>query len=237
MVGSMMHAAVYTRPDIAFVANKLSQYNADPSAAHMHAAMHLLRYFKGSIDLGITYSAGIEGIEGIGHLTPITYADASYASDLDDSKSTTGYVIMLNGGPVSHHACKQGNVSLSSAEAEYVALCDAACDLVFVDKILSQLAMPSTYPLILKTDAQSAIRHVVNNTKHTQTKHFAIKFNFVKDLYIKGKVALEHIPSEQQPADAHTDLRCTTAPSNYSACHESEFSTCVSAIFYLTRFI
>jgi hypothetical protein len=135
----------------------------------MNAAKHLLRYLKWSIDLGITYSAsaGIEGIGGIGHLTPITYTDASYASDLDDSKSTTGYVIMLNGGAVSYHACKQGNVSLSSAEAKYVALCDAACDLVFVDKILSQLAMPSTYPLILKTDAQSAICHVVNNTKHT----------------------------------------------------------------------
>jgi hypothetical protein len=203
IVGSMMHAAVYTRPDIAFVANKLSQYNADPSAAHMHAAKHLLRYLKGSIDLGITYSAGIGGIEE-GDLTPITYADAYYASDLDDNKSMTGYVIMINGGAVSYHACKQGNVSLSSAEAEYIALCDAACDLVFVDKILSQLAVPSTYTHTLKMDAQSAIRHVINNTKHTQTKHFAVKFNFVKDLYIKGKVALEHIPSEQQPADAPT---------------------------------
>jgi Reverse transcriptase (RNA-dependent DNA polymerase) len=204
MVGSIMHAAVYTRPDIAFVANKVSQYNADPSAAHMHAAKHLLRYLKGSIDLGITYSAGIEGIERIGHLTPITYADASYASDLDDSKSTMGYVIMFNGGAVSYRACKQGNVSLASAEAEYVAPCDAACDLVFADKILSQLAMPSTYPLILGMDTQSAICHVIKNTKHTQTKHFAVRFKFVKDLYIKGKVALEHIPSETQPADALT---------------------------------
>jgi hypothetical protein len=156
----------------------------------MHTAKHLLQYLKGSIDLGIIYPAGIEGIGGIGHLTPITYADASYASNLDHSKSTTGYVIMLNEGAVSYHACKQGNVSLSSAEAEYVALCDAACDLILVDKILSQLAMPSMYPLTLKMDAQSVIRHVVNNTKRTQTKHFAIKFNFIKDFYIKGKVAL-----------------------------------------------
>jgi hypothetical protein len=100
MVGSIMHAPIYTRPDIAFVANKLSQYNVDPSAVHMHAAKHLLRYLKGSINLEITYSAGI------GDLTPITYADASYTSDLDDSKSTTGYVIMLNGGAVSYRACK-----------------------------------------------------------------------------------------------------------------------------------
>jgi hypothetical protein len=96
------------------------------------------------------------------------------------------------------------NVSLSSAEAEYVALCDAAWDLAFVDKILSQLAVPSVYPLTLKMDAQSAIGHVINDTKHTQMKHFAIKLNFIKDLYIKGRVALEHIPSEQQPADALT---------------------------------
>jgi hypothetical protein len=185
IVGSIMDTVVYTCPDIAFVADKLSQYNADPSSARMHAAKHLLRYLKGSIDPGITYSVGIEGI---GHLTPITYADASYASDLDDSKSTTGYTIVLNGGAASYHACKRGNVSLSSAETEYVALCNAACDLVFVDKILSQLAIPSVYPLTLKTDAQSTIHHVINNTRHTQTKHFAVKFNFVKDLYIKGKV-------------------------------------------------
>jgi hypothetical protein len=90
---------------------------------------------------------------GIGHLTSITYADASYTSDLNDSKSTTGYVIMLNGRVVSYHVCKQGNMSLSSAEAEYIALYNAACDLMFADKILSQLAIPSIYLLTLKMDA------------------------------------------------------------------------------------
>jgi hypothetical protein len=200
MVGSMMHATVYTSSDIAFVAKKLSQYNRDPSAVYMHAAKYPLWYLKGSIDLGIAYSAGIEGIGGIGHLTPIMYANAFYVSDLDDSKSTTGYIIMLNGGAVPYCTCKQSNVSLSSAEAEYVTLYNAACDLAFMVKTLPQLAMLIIYLLTLKTDTQSAIRHVINNTKHTQTKHFVVKFNFIKDLYSKGKVALEHIPSEQQPA-------------------------------------
>jgi hypothetical protein len=220
MVGFMMHAVVYIRLDIAFVANKLSQYNADPSAVHMHAAKHLLRYLKESIDLGITYSTsastGIEGIEGIGDLIPITYANASYASDLDDSKSITDYIIMLNGEVVCYCTCKQSNVSLSSVEAEYLTIYDVACDLVFVDKILLQLTIPNIYLLILKMDIQSAIRSVVNNTKYTLTKHFAIEFNFVKDLYIKEKVTLKHIPSEQQPADAFTKAHgpmmynCTT---------------------------
>jgi hypothetical protein len=73
----------------------------------------------------------------------------------------------------------------------------SVCDLVFVNKILSQLTMLSTYPLTLKMDAQSTILHVVNNTKHIHMKQFAMKLNFVKDLYMKGKVTLEHIPSEQ----------------------------------------
>jgi hypothetical protein len=97
---------------------------------------------------------------------------------------------MLNGGAVFYCTCKQGNVSLSLAEAKYIALYDAVCNLIFVDKILSQLAMPSTYPLTLKTDAESAICHVVNNTKYIQMKHFAIKFNFVKDLYIRERSPL-----------------------------------------------
>jgi hypothetical protein len=94
MVGSMMHATVYTCLHITFVANKLSQYNVDPSVVHMHTTKHLLQYLKGSIDLEIIYSIGIED------LTPITYTNVSYASDLDDSKSTTDYVIMINGGAI-----------------------------------------------------------------------------------------------------------------------------------------
>jgi hypothetical protein len=104
MVGSVMHAAVYICPDITFVANKLSQYNVDPSTAYMHAAKYLLQYLKGSINLRIPYSERIED------LTPITYADVSYASNLNHSKFMIGYVIMLRGGAVSYCTCKQGNV-------------------------------------------------------------------------------------------------------------------------------
>jgi hypothetical protein len=71
IVGSMMHAVVYACPDIAFVADKLSQYNVDPSAAHIHTAKCLLRNLKGSIKTGIIFSTEI------GDLMPIAYADTS----------------------------------------------------------------------------------------------------------------------------------------------------------------
>jgi hypothetical protein len=106
---------------------------------------------------------------------------------------------MINEEEVSYHNFKQGKVSRSSAEAVYVALYDAAYNLGFIDKILSQPAVPSTYSLALKTYAYSAIRHIINNTKHTQTTHLA-----VKNLYIEENVALKHIPFKQQLADALT---------------------------------
>jgi hypothetical protein len=134
---------------------------------------------------------------------------------------------------------------LSSAEAEYVTLCNAACDLVLMYKILSQLAMPSTYPLTLKMDVQSAISHIINNANHTQTKHFAVKFNFIEDLYIKGKVALEHIPSEQQLADTLTKAhgptmqpRCAGTPhaANLRFFHLARFRDVLSHMFFHLTF-
>jgi hypothetical protein len=79
-------------------------------------------------------------------------------------------------------------------------------------------------------------------TPNTQTKRFAVKFNFIKDLYIKRKVALEHIPSEKQPADAFTKAH---GPAMHSRAVQllrmsrilRFFNLRVSAIFYLTRFI
>jgi hypothetical protein len=78
-------------------------------------------------------------------------ANASYIRNLNDSKSITCYIIMINGA-VSYHACKQGNMSLLFMEAEYIALSNIAYNFIFVDKMLSQLTMPSIYPLTLKTD-------------------------------------------------------------------------------------
>src|SRR5579862_9645864 len=60
MTSSIMYLAVWTRPDIAWITNKLSQYNSDPSELHMSAAKHLLRYINGTLDYAFTYSPSID---------------------------------------------------------------------------------------------------------------------------------------------------------------------------------
>ena len=66
MTSSVLHLAVWTRPDIAWITNKLCQFNSDPSELHMSAAKHLLRYIQGTIDLSITYSpSGVNSLYGL----------------------------------------------------------------------------------------------------------------------------------------------------------------------------
>jgi len=137
IVGFCMHASVYIRTDIAYIVNELSQYYGDPSIYHLQAAKHVLRYLKGCPDLGVLFRAGSKKI-------PKLFADTSYATDTDDSKSTSGYVAMYNGGVISHASHKQKNVALSSMEAEYSALSEACREAIFINKLLSALNLTST---------------------------------------------------------------------------------------------
>src|SRR5271169_7239202 len=79
LTGSLNHAAVFSRPDMAFAVSKLSQFNSDPTETHMKAARHVLRYLKGTKDYSIVY--GNSSVERIDDLSIIGYADADHGGD------------------------------------------------------------------------------------------------------------------------------------------------------------
>ena len=110
-----MYLSVSSRPDIAFAVNNLARFNSNPRKEHWSALKRVLRCLNGTINHGLLYKQG-----GPEHFVGYSYAD--WAGDLSDRKSTSGYVFMLSGGPVSWSSRKQNCVALSTAEAEYVAL-------------------------------------------------------------------------------------------------------------------
>ena len=116
-IGQVIYLMRGSWPDICFTVTCLSRYVAMPAARHWKCAMQMLRYLKGTRNLGTTYSRlGIaQNLEG--------YVDSDYAGDRMDRKSTYGSVFMLYGGPVAWTSRKQPSVSTSTTEAEYVALC------------------------------------------------------------------------------------------------------------------
>ncbi len=119
MTGSIMFSMVETKPDISFATSVASRFAKNLGHQHTEAVKTILRYLKSSRDRGITYG-------GRDKLLVEGYSDSDWAGDKDSRKSTSGFIFMLNGEPVSWCSKKQPTVALSSTEAEYIALTLAA---------------------------------------------------------------------------------------------------------------
>lgn len=110
IVGSLMYLNA-TRPDAMFTVSLISRFTEKPTTEHLVAAKRILRFLKGTAEDGILYRKGKKQ-------ELIAYCDSDYAGDLDDRKSTSGYIFMLNNEAVSWSSKKQPIVSLSTTEAE-----------------------------------------------------------------------------------------------------------------------
>lgn len=110
-----MFSMVKTRPDIACSTSVARIFAKNPSHTHTEGVKRILKYLKGTKDRGIVH--GGDGKEG-DKLTIEGYSDSDWASDKTSRRSTSGFIFMLNGGPVSWRSKKQATVALSSTEAE-----------------------------------------------------------------------------------------------------------------------
>jgi transposase InsO family protein len=213
ITSSILHLSIWTRPDIAWITNKLCQFNSDPSELHMSAAKHLLRYIQGTLDYAFTYSPS-ECNSLYGHFTdhdnfdftPLHgYSDASGASDPDDRCSTSGYIFFYYGGPIAWGSRKQRYaVALSTMEGEYLALTEAAKEAIFLRNLLASVNVPQDQPTLILTDSDAALKHVKNNVNHSRTKHIDTRHHFIRHAYNTGNVDIRHVPSASQTADVLT---------------------------------
>ncbi|XP_062544965.1 uncharacterized protein LOC134211764 isoform X1 [Armigeres subalbatus] len=194
-VGSLMYLAQCTRPDILFAVNQLSRYNTNPEPIHWDAVKHLLRYLRGTSKFKLRYmKLGDPELKG--------YSDASWASDLDDRKSTTGYIFMLQGGAVSWCCKRQPTVALSTCEAEYMALSPTVQEAMWWRGLMSQIGLKQTVEL--RCDNQSAICIAKNGGYTPRTKHIDIRHHFIRDALNQNAVRLNYVSTDQQVADGLT---------------------------------
>src|SRR3954462_14048194 len=105
--------------------------------AHWTTVKNILKYLRRTKDLFLVYGGVDEELAVKG------YVDASLGSDLDDSKSQTGYVFMLNGGAISWRSSKQSVVAQSTMESEYTAACEASNEALWLKKYVFPAALTS----------------------------------------------------------------------------------------------
>ena len=115
LLGSVAFAALGTRPDIAFTTSNVARFSHQPTTSHCSVLKKIVAYLKGTQDFGISFSP----FPNPNHLT--AYYDADYAMDLEDRKSRSGALLMLNNGPVVWLSRKQPCTTFSTTEAKYFA--------------------------------------------------------------------------------------------------------------------
>jgi hypothetical protein len=132
------------------------------------------------------------------------YADADWASDINDRKSTSGYVFTLGGGAISWSSKKQTTVALSSTEAEYIAGAHAAKEAIWLRQLLTELGQDMSFPTTLHVDNQSAIAIARNPEFHKRTKHIDVRYHYLRQVIDNGSLQLKYTPTQEQVADVFT---------------------------------
>ncbi|XP_067934623.1 uncharacterized protein [Watersipora subatra] len=123
-IGSLIYLMTATRPNLSWVVSKLSQFLECPGPAHTTAVNRVFRYIKGTLTHNLHFTKTSGTLTG--------YTDSNWAGDINDRRSTTGYVFDLESAPISWKTRKQHTVALSSCEAEYLALAEATKETLFL---------------------------------------------------------------------------------------------------------
>lgn len=195
LIGALMYLAVTTRPDIAYAVNFMSQFNSNYTEEHWKIVKRILRYIRGTIDFGLQFEKTNMALYGV--------VDADWGSNISDRRSYSGYAFILGGSAISWEARKQRTVSLSSTEAEYIAIAEATKEALYLRGILKDIGIDNE-DVTLFNDSQSAQKLIKNFGYSARTKHIDIRHHFVRDCLQNHDITLEYLPTENMPADILT---------------------------------
>ena len=212
--GSLNYLPTVTRPDLAFGTGLLGRFSSNPGQVHMDAADRTLGYLAQTKDYGITYSRHADNpkLE--------VYVDADWGGCEHSAKSTTGWVAMLAGGPISWASQRQKVPALSTCEAEYVAAAEACKEALWIQGFINDLelnTMVGTVPIYFRDgsemaltpiplyiDNQATIKLTKNPENHQRAKHINIKHHMIRRSVTDNQIRPVWISGSENMADILT---------------------------------
>ena len=198
LVGSLLHIANTTRPDIMFATTILSRFLDSPGPPHWEAAKQVLRYLGTTRNLGIVFRRS-------GNPELLGYTDADFANDVSTRKSVSGFVFLLAGGPISWASKKQSIVAQSTLEAEYVAMSTTVREAVWLRRMYAEVFnTPRAAPTNIFGDNQGALLLAGKDVINAKTKQVEIRYHFTREKVQDGSVRFSYICSLNQIADIMT---------------------------------
>jgi hypothetical protein len=199
-----MWPAVHTRPDLAYSVKVLSRYAHNPSQIHCALIKRVLRYVAETLNVELKFSKKSQNDNSYSNDDLIDYSDSDFAGLKDKRHSTDGYVFMLAGGAISHSSKQQQTIALSSCEAEYMTLSEAAKEAIWTDRFLHELGFRDDQSVHLYADNKGAIDLTTNPLFHKRTKHIEIRWHWIRGVIEKGKISIHYLPTKEMLADGLT---------------------------------
>ncbi|KAG7568076.1 Reverse transcriptase RNA-dependent DNA polymerase [Arabidopsis thaliana x Arabidopsis arenosa] len=167
LVGILLYLTI-TRPDIAFAVGLVSRFMQAPRKPHLEAAKKILKYVKTTLDMGLVYKYNAKiFLHG--------FIDADFGGDLDDQKSTSGYVFLCG---------------------------DTKC--IWLRRLFEDLLEPINKPVAIYGDNQSAIKLANNPVFHARTKHIELEHHFIREKVLDGTIEALEVRSEDNVVDIFT---------------------------------
>ncbi|CAM9862940.1 unnamed protein product, partial [Heterosigma akashiwo] len=195
MVGTLAWVANWTRPELAFTVHKLQRSQCNPEPKHFEAAERAFRYLKGTQSGRLRLG---------GDLVLSAFADADFCSDRADGKLVSGYVLLLGDAPIVWASRLQGAVTTSTVEAEYLALCSAVKDIIWLRHLLVDLGCPQHGPTPVVEDNSACIEWANDLVVSKKNRHFHVSYHLAKEQVSIGTIKMFYIRTHDQVADILT---------------------------------
>ena len=205
IVGSLMWIANQTRPDISNAVRAIARFSHNPKEVHVKAARKVLEYLSATAHLGLTFRKESKLGDVQLEYDLETYVDADYAHKAEDRRSVSGVAVCCGGTLVSWFSRTQKCVTLSTTEAEYVAMADGVKEALYVRGVLVFLMPSLGSPSIgVFEDNKGAIDLAKNPLSSSNSKHIDVRYHFLRELVGKGDLCVKYLRTEDQHADILT---------------------------------
>ena len=192
----------HLRPCLSNPVRELAKSLDKANNASFKELLRVIKFVLDTRDYGLKIEPKIVNMSEPWSVT--VFCDSDYAGDADTRISVTGYCLFLMGVPVSWNSRSQKSVTLSSSEAEFVALSEAAKEVKFVVQVLQSIGIKVELPVIVRVDNVGAIFIAENVTMSQRTKHIDVRYHYVREFVKDGFVKIIFIRTRENTADVFT---------------------------------
>ena len=202
-IGMLLYLVKFSRPDLSNCVRELSKVNSRANDGHFKALLRTIKFVLRTRRRWLKYEK-VRMTNGKMRWSIKAYGDSDWGGDKNTRKSVTGYCVYLNMNLVAWKSRSQKNVTLSSSEAEYVAMSELCTEIVFIKSILEFMGVDVELPIVVYCDNVGAVFLAHNPKTSMRTKHVDIRYHHVREYVVDGVIMIKFVKSEENDADIFT---------------------------------